>query len=198
MSPYVRCAERVNHVNERPPRQARGRDMSGCARRERREGARRVHRHGQALRTFAAEGPARAQVASTRWISRRRPRTASSVARAAGASLTAPPAPSLEPWPSLISPGAPLSFPDLRLEFGRFFRTSSTRQPSRACRPRRSHVNDVNPAPPRHVHKPPAHKRLKRSQAARRVGCECNRPRRRAFLRVAAVVGRIDVAAPRL
>jgi hypothetical protein len=37
-----------------------------------------------------------------------------------------------------------------------------------------------------------------RSQAVRRAGDECNRPQRSAFLRVPAVVGTIDVAAPRL
>ena len=51
--------------------------------------------------------------------------------------------------------------------FARFFRTSSTRQPSRTRRPRRSHTNDVNPAQTRHVHKPPAHKRLKRPRRRR-------------------------------
>jgi hypothetical protein len=37
-----------------------------------------------------------------------------------------------------------------------------------------------------------------RSQVVRRVGDECDRPQRGAFLRAAAVVSRIDVAAPRL
>ena len=88
------------------------------------------------------------------------------------ATLTAPPpAP-----PSSKSRGRALSARALGSDFVRFFRTSSTRQPSRTCRPRRSHTNDVNPQQPRHVHKPPAHKGLKRKRARDRRRDRSDRP----------------------
>ncbi len=69
--------------------------------------------------------------------------------------MTAPP-----PAPPSSKSGGGKARParGLGSHFVRFFRTSSTRQPSRTRRPRRSHTKDVNPAQTRHVHKPPAHK----------------------------------------
>ena len=57
---------------------------------------------------------------------------------------------------------APLTFPRPATSYVVYV---VRRQPSirRSRQPRRSHVNDVNPQQPRHVHKPPAHKSPKRS-----------------------------------
>ena len=91
------------------------------------------------------------------------------------ATLTAPPpAP-----PSSKSRGRALSAHALGSDFVRFFRTSSTRQPSRTCRPRRSHTNDVNPQQPRHVHKPPAHKGVMQPSAIGAGDDCCDRGRSR-------------------
>ncbi len=57
---------------------------------------------------------------------------------------------------------APLTFPRPATSYVVYV---VRRQPSirRSRQPRRSHVNDVNPQQPRHVHKPPAHKAPKES-----------------------------------
>ncbi len=59
---------------------------------------------------------------------------------------------------------APLTFPRPATSYVVYV---VRRQPSirRSRQPRRSHVNDVNPQQPRHVHKPPAHKSPTRSSA---------------------------------
>ena len=77
------------------------------------------------------------------------------------------PLPSSTPLPWLAPFVAPLTFPLPCHDFVRFLRTSSTGQPSLANHPCRSHANDVNPQQPRHVHKPPAHKRQYGSRQAR-------------------------------
>ena len=75
---------------------------------------------------------------------------------------TAPAAPSSETCLRLVPQVSRCRSRRSASDFVRFFRTSSTPQPSRTCRPRRSHANDVDPQQPRHVHKPPAHKGVRR------------------------------------
>ena len=91
------------------------------------------------------------------------------------ATLTAPPpAP-----PSSKSRGEGALSSRSRQRLCSFLRTSSTRQPSRTCRPRRSHTNDVNPQQPRHVHKPPAHKGVMQPSAIGAGDDCCGRGRSR-------------------
>jgi hypothetical protein len=129
----------------------------------------------RALTKHAAAERERSPAASNRRIAPAEARSASAVVRAAGA---APPRRLRRPrrrgcvwFPQLSRCRSRRSASD----FVRFFRTSSSRQPSRTCRPRRSHANDVNPQQPRHVHKPPAHKGVTQ-QRARSASPGCRRP----------------------
>jgi hypothetical protein len=105
------------------------------------------------------------------------PADASSVVRAAGVVPTTPSTASSQPW---LWPAFSRCAVVLRpaAAFGRFCRMSSARQAKRADGRRRSHVNDVNPEQPRHVHRPAAHNRQCRDAPRRRLVRSPHRPRR--------------------
>ena len=89
-----------------------------------------------------------------------RPRGSLSGARQppAGAAIVSPRSAGRRSAGGRSSPSdASLTFPATRAQFGRFGRTSPARQSSPPDPLHRSHMNDVNPQQPRHVHKPPAH-----------------------------------------
>ena len=76
---------------------------------------------------------------------------------------TGSPVPSSETWPCSASPGAPLSFPPASDQLRSFISYVVSAFANGSRWRRRSHVNDVNPQQPRHVHKPPVHKGVTQS-----------------------------------